>query len=171
MTDPAVLKRLGALAQDLNEASDVISKQIVALESALNALRLGVWAWVVISRESELTTPDENGKYYELHHMHMLGYGKHKGEWALLVDNYTEEFDEGDSRSVTLLREAKRDVKLEAVEKLPDLLQEIEKKATEMAKNASEKATELSDLAQSLRKQAGVSDEKAGGKAGVRGGK
>ncbi len=95
-----------------------------------------------------------------------LGYGKHKGDWALLVLDYIEEFDDPDHRQVSLLRDAKREQKLEAVEKLPELLAEIEKKATDTAKNASEKAFEISNLARSLRKQAGVSDDKTSGKAG-----
>ncbi|SRR6266545_3633768 len=170
MTDPTVLKRLGTLAQRLNEASDVISKQIVSLEAALNALRLGVWAWVTISRDETYQT-DNDGKSYQLTDVVKLGYGKYKGEWALLLLIYVEEFDEADERQVSLLREAKREVKLEAVEKLPELLEEIEKKATEMAENASERAVEISDLARALRSQAGASDDMTSVKSGSRQGK
>jgi len=160
MTDPALLKRLGTLSQSLNEASDIVSKQVISLESALNRLRLGVWAWVVISTQVEYAT-ETDGKSYQLTRVQELGYGKHKGEWALLVMEYIEEFDDPDDRYVTLLRETKREVKLDAIEKIPELLREIEKKAAETVKTASAKAAEISDLTQSLRKQAGVSDEKA----------
>ncbi|MCH8947923.1 MAG: hypothetical protein IH789_09905, partial [Acidobacteria bacterium] len=42
----AALKKLASLSKNLNEASDELSRQIVALESALNGYKLGVWAWL-----------------------------------------------------------------------------------------------------------------------------
>ncbi len=161
MTDPNLdptLKRLGALAKTLNDASDAISSQIAAIESALNALRLGVWAWVEVERETvmdESEDPETKKKtYYELTRVLQLGYIKHRGNWALVASDHIEEFEVEDD-DIVPLREAKREVKLAAVEKIDELLKEIERKATEVTNDASRKANQLRDLARAFGQQAG----------------
>ncbi len=160
MTDPT-LERLGALAKTLNEASDLISKQIGQIEAALNALRIGVWAWVEVKREEELfEDEDTDTKTTERHVMTnvlRLGYTKHKGKWQLVVSEGYEELDEVD---VTPLREVKREVKLDAVEKIPHLLKAIEKKVAKVTEDATRKASAVASIAAALRKDA----EAAGGR-------
>ena len=51
------LKKLASLSKTLNEVSDELSRQIGALESALNSYKLGIRAWFhdPIITETELT--------------------------------------------------------------------------------------------------------------------
>ncbi len=109
------LKQLSSLSKSLNEASDELSKQISAIESALNEFKLGIWAWVKepILTESELSDPDEKGQQFLFNYHHCLGYGKHKGKWGLLVSYGWEGEDE------------------EEIMFLRDVTQEASKKASE----------------------------------------
>ncbi len=164
MTDPT-LKRLGALSKTLNEASDVISKQIAGIESALNALRLGVWAWVEVERErvvDEFEDSETKEKSHcELTRVLQLGYTRHRGNWALVVMDHFEELDPDEAETVPL-REAKRDIKLAAVEKIPELLKAIEDKARKVTEDAARKANVLRDMAWAFGQQAGAGSKGGG---------
>ncbi len=153
--DPA-LKRLAGLSKTLNEASDLLSKQIIEIESALNALRLGVSAWVEVERFKELVANEDSGDgekqtMYELTFVRQLGYAKHKGKWALLIaEGYQEFFDGDDIGAITLLREAQREVKLAAADKIPALLLAIEEGALEVTADIAKKAEQIQQIAGAL---------------------
>jgi prefoldin subunit 5 len=155
MTDH-VFERLAALSQDLNETSDLVSRQIAEVESALNALRLGVRAWVDVERsveKAESTSKGGERHYSDLTRVLQLGYIKHQGQWRLVIaDGYEELWDVDDFGAITALREAKRDVKLAAVDKIPALLVKIEEEATRVTQQATEKAQQLKDVAAALGK-------------------
>src|SRR5260370_38632707 len=92
-------KHLSLPSKSLNEASDELSKQIAAIESAINQLKLGIWVWggKPIQTEFELRDPDEKGQRFELNYYYRLGYGKHNAKWGLLV-SYRWEADEEDMK-------------------------------------------------------------------------
>ena len=79
-----------------------------------------------------------------------LGYGKNNGKWGLLVSECDDDLPgEG---NLSFLREEPRDVKLEAVGKLPDLLNALLKKATAVATEATAKADVTREIAASLKR-------------------
>lgn len=143
------LKQLSSLSKSLNEASDELSKQISAIESALNEFKLGIWAWVKepVLSESELSDPDEKGLQFLFNYHHRLGYGKHKGKWGLLVSHGWEE---GDEEQVVFLRDASRDVRIRAMSKIPDLLDVLAQEMSALTQEASKKAAEAKELAAAL---------------------
>lgn len=147
----ASLRKLASLSKDLNEASDELSRQIAGLETALNGYKLGVWAWVKnpIIKKAELSEPDEKGNCYFIQYTHHLFYGKHKGKWGLLVNDGWEWEDE--ERHVTFLRNAPREVRLSAMDRIPDLLDDLVEKVAAVTKEASEKAAQAKELATALR--------------------
>src|SRR5216683_2183308 len=114
------LKQLSSLSKSLNEASDELSKQISAIESALNEFKLGIWAWVKepVLTESELSDSDEKGTKYLLNFDYQLGYGKHKGKWGLLISYGWEATDE---QEIMFLRDAPRHVRIKSMDRIPDL--------------------------------------------------
>jgi len=146
MTD-ANLKNLSSLSKSLNEASDALSKQIARIEAALNELKLGLTVWVVISRSFS-----ETGEHS---YQESLGYGKSAGKWGLLYA--TEENDDPDSWSAVSLRDAPRLEKIDAVKKLPVLLEAIESKAREVTRLATEQAAQIAEVAAMLDKSRGQS--------------
>ncbi len=153
MTDPT-LRRLGTLAKNLNAASDLISKKITDIEAALNALRLGIYAWVEVEREQELIPDAQDATRGDvLTRVLWLGYAKHKGKWQLVAAEGFDEVDE-EYHTVTPLREAKREVKLAAAEKISDLLREIETRVAKVTEDATKSAAKMTDIAAALRKDA-----------------
>lgn len=146
------LKQLSSFSKSLNDASDELSRHIGTLESALNSYNLGIWAWVAepILSEAELSEPDEKKQQYMMTFEHRLGYGKHKGKWGLLVSSG---YDWDDDPRVIPLREAPREVRVKAVDKIPDLLEALAKEVTALTKEASKKAAEAKELAATLTKK------------------
>lgn len=144
------LQDLAALSKSLNEASDALSKQIAQVEGALNELKLGVSAWVTITRYETDAELKVNGKPETVTKVEYLGYGKYQGKWALLYCTSLEEYPEYETN--VPLREAPRMERLSAVDKLPSLVEAIQAKAKEVAHAALTKATEVSALASALQK-------------------
>jgi hypothetical protein len=130
--------QLRAMSARLNEASDALSAQIAQLESILNGLKMGVTAWVEIGRYME----EADGRY--ITNVLMLGYAKHKGKWCLLHSDGYDEFPENET--VVPLREAPRLERIAAVDKIPDLVKQLEANAADVIAKASAKAAQLSGL-------------------------
>jgi hypothetical protein len=149
----AALRQLSSVSHSLNRASDGLSKSLADVESALSAYKLGVSAWVELGREKELSEPEGDGRRYEWSLVHLLGYGKHKGKWGLLVATYCEETFEGAYDQEQFLRDAPRDTRLAAVEKLPDLLNALTKEASRVAQEAAKKAEKARQIAAGLGKK------------------
>ena len=143
------LGKLAYVSDSLNKASDSLSEQILEVESALQRYGLGVSAWVMIS-SWEVEVPVIGAMDTNVTRMLCLGYGKYIGKWGLLVSECDDDIP--DTGNVSFLREEPRDVKLEAVGKLPDLLKELLKKATEIATETTAKADVTREIAASLKK-------------------
>jgi hypothetical protein len=144
------LKELRSLSKKLNEASDELSTQFNAFEAALNELKLGVWAWVEIKAyhvDAEWS-PGGRGPTLEIHE---LGYGKHKGKWCLLHSVSNPEFGDPEFDRVTPLRDAPRDERIDAADKLPGLVRELENKVKALTKQAADKAVEVSELVSAMK--------------------
>lgn len=145
----ATLKNLASLSQRLNEASDLLSKQIVQVEAALNELKLGVSAWVVIAENEEDVTAKKEDSPMFMEHVLQVGYGKHKGKWGLL---FLDGWPDVENYDVTFLRDAPREHRIAAVNKLPELLKALEAEATKMTEEATKKAAEMKQFAAALNK-------------------
>ncbi len=145
----AALKQLASVSHTLNEVSDRLSKSLADVESALCAYKLGVSAWVELRKGKELSEPGSD----ECTVVHQLGYGKYKGKWGLLVACYCEETFEGEFDEEQFLRDAPRETRLAAVEKLPDLLKALTTEASQVAEEAAKKAEKVRQIAASLGKK------------------
>jgi hypothetical protein len=144
------LSKLAYVSDSLNKSSDSLSGQILEVESALQRYGLGISAWVMIS-SWDVEVPVIGAMDTNLTRMLCLGYGKYIGKWGLLISQCDDDVVPSEG-NVSFLREASRDVKLEAVGKLPDLLKALLKKATEVANEATSKAGATGEIAASLKK-------------------
>ena len=149
MTD-ANLKNLASLSKGLNEASDALSQQIARVEAALNQLKLGIWAWVEVSRSTDDESFRVNGKPELVTRVERLGYGKHKRKWGLLYAVDYEEYPDPEIGTVSFLCDAPRMEKIEAVDKIPDLLKAIEESAHKLTKRAHDQAARVAEVAAAL---------------------
>lgn len=139
------LERLASLSQSLNEASDLLSQQILQVEAALNDLKLGIFAWV------ELYRYDVQIGGFPTVKTESVGYGKHQGRWGLLYSTDLPDLGDPDYTTVVPLREAPRMERIAAVDKLPKLVEALEAKAAEVTELAKAKAAEVSDFAKALK--------------------
>ena len=145
------LKHLDSITQTLNEASDELSKQIVAIESALSKYDIGIEVWMELSEQAYFSCPDEKGRIHTPFTLvERLGYRKHGGKWGLIVDSCLEEFFPDDVEGC-LLRYTSRKTRLAAIEKLPYLLEVLAEEAAKVNEEMVDKAAQARELAAVLR--------------------
>jgi hypothetical protein len=139
----ASLRKLHSLSQDLNEASDTLTTELTSVEAALNKLKLGVSAWVTIRKE-------DAGEGFT--RAYTLGYYKLKGKWGLVVGELVEEVYDGGDDDVIFLRDAPRELRMEAAEHLAELIDELAKNAATTTEKATKRAAEVKEIASALSK-------------------
>ncbi len=147
-----MLDKLASLSKSLNEASDELTGQIGHIEAVLSDLRLGVWAWVDLIEEPVYEKQDD-GKHMQFTRKVQLGYGKNGRAWGLLIAEGYDEFWEEDRVKVTFLRDAPRDVRVAAVDKMPDLLEQIADKTAKALEEVTEKAAKAKEIATAVGKK------------------
>ncbi len=149
----STLKKLASVSQSLNQASDQVTSRIAEVEASLREYKLGVEAWVDLWQWED-TCSDTDGKHLMmLGRTQRLGYGKKDGKWGLLTYIDAEESD--DRHEFAFVREAPRDVRLAAIDKLPDLLEEVVRKAVETSEKATKQAEKAKQIVAGLNKKGG----------------
>jgi hypothetical protein len=140
-----VLDDLSHVSETLNQASDLLSKHILEVEFALQRYRLGVSAWVSLCYWD---VPDTNPVVTRVQ---CLGYAKLKGKWGLLV---SEGFDDEppSEGAMRFLREMHREIKLQAADKLPELLAKLLEEATNVASETIDKQAVVQEIARGFKK-------------------
>jgi hypothetical protein len=139
-----VFKQLSEVATDLNRASDELSKPIGVCEVSLKKLNLGVPAWVTTSKGT-----DERGEWWD----RGIGYTRLKGLWSIslrtrLGDQVTTE------EEVWAFNEAPRWLRIEAVAKLPELLDALLRQAQETTTKIRARIAQTNELAEAIRSAA-----------------
>lgn len=134
------LERARALRPKLSEATDRLNQAIVEAEKAIAALQLGVRASVVLHH----TPPnaDQPLGWYEY-----LTFGKEGRIWRLLIetgDDVNPEYD------VIPLVNASRELRLQAIEKLHDLVEEMIAKAESTVQEVEQKTAEVKQFVASI---------------------
>ena len=120
----AAFEKLAVSATELNVASDEFASPISDIDAALQKLNLGVTAWVKFA--------GENDDVYQRFWAHSLGYAKVSGRWGIAIRTLNGDYTEPNEEA-WLFNDAPRSYRLEALEKLPDLLEELEKTSSETA--------------------------------------
>jgi hypothetical protein len=113
-------KQLSVASSQLNAVSDELGKLIAQLESELKKLNLGIEGWVQIDGGSS----DPNGHEWWSRN---VGYAKVDGKWGIALrsasgDVRSPEYDDSDTK---LFNEAPRDLRIAAIDKIPDLLEKL----------------------------------------------
>jgi hypothetical protein len=146
--------KLEKFSKKINEASDELTKAITAINEKLNSLNLGIETHVSDSLKSEIGADDEDG--YKRETTWHLGYGKSDdGRWGLLAWGFEERIPSGPNgyQVAEMLAECKhlllscpRNLRVAAIEQIPQLIEQLEKEAqqfTESVNQAKELANEL----------------------------
>src|SRR6476661_9010898 len=115
-------KQLTQAATELNAVSDELGKFVTALDAALRRLNLGIATWLRLeSRE------DGSGNYTKRD----LGYAKVGNKWGIALRTMSGNHNDVEDSNVEewLFNDAPRALRIEAVEKLPDLFENLIKEA------------------------------------------
>lgn len=135
----ASVSKLASVSQSINHASNQLSAQLTEIEKALNSYGLGVSAWVNLSIAEDSDTPQ----------VHQLGYSKHDGKWCLLLANYRAQEPEKTRQQKPLL-ESPREIRLLAVQTMPELVNKLVDAAEKCAQKTAERAVAARAIAASL---------------------
>ena len=133
-------KALSSVASSLNIASDELTRVVGVLDEALKKLNVGLTAWVSFVRWT--CAPDE---YDE----EQIGYSKVDGKWGIAIrriwgDNTA---GEGNIQGPWLFNDAPREMRLRAVDKIPEMIEALSSEADKTTKSVEEKTEEVRKLA------------------------
>lgn len=138
-------EKLTAAAAELNTASDELAKPISAIETVLQGLNPGVPAWTVF--RSYLN--GDFGEHGETRYC--LGYAKVSRKWGLAISRTVVDLDGMPLTDEEWhFNDAPRRYRVQALEKLPELLEDMAKTAGKTATELREKTTLAQQVADTI---------------------
>jgi prefoldin subunit 5 len=134
-------KSLAQTASELNSATKQLSKTIQTLDDSLKNLNLGISSWLQFS-----VGGTEDGMVEECHE---LGYAKINGKWGLAIRYRSWLCQDPDRGECTewLYADASRDLRLRAIDYIPDLIEKLNKDAQAITTKLNHKIEEAELLA------------------------
>ncbi|HEY3974530.1 MAG TPA: hypothetical protein VGM18_16115 [Candidatus Sulfotelmatobacter sp.] len=141
----ASYKQLSLAAVSLNAASDALGEAVSVFDAALKRLNLGVSAWVTVSGNDE-----EDGQWWSRD----IGYTRIGDKWgiALKAANGDHAVPERDLVEKWLFNDAPRWMRIEAVGRIPDLLDALLRQTEDTTKKIKSKTEEALALAEAMGK-------------------
>jgi len=141
----AAYKQLSLTATTLNSASDDLGAATSVLDAALQRLNLGITAWVTLSGNNE---PD--GEWWSRE----IGYTRVADKWGIALKTASGNYGCSDHDSVEkwLFNDAPRWMRIEAVGKIPDLLEALIRQAEDTTKKIQDKTADVLELAAAMSK-------------------
>jgi len=143
--EPSVsFHELSAAAAFLNKATNELKQTIESLDKSIAALNIGLVVWIVVEHHID---PQVEGRY----EAEQIGYAKVNGKWCIALRRVeADDFGPGEVREISAFNDAPRDLRLRAVEKLPNLIEELAKKAIETAETVNKKLQETKAFTSAL---------------------
>jgi hypothetical protein len=133
-------KTLTSTSTSLNTASDELAKAVSVLDEALKKLNIGLTVWVTFrSWSSERDEYDEE----------QIGYCKLAGKWGIALRRIWGDtnIDQHAEDGPWLFNDGPREMRLAGVDKIPELIGELSKEASDATKKIQEKTQEVRELA------------------------
>ena len=114
---------LSAVAADLNNVSDELGKSVVEIDAALKKLNLGISVWVGVHHWSD----DDGLDFYD----EEIGYGKVQNKWGISLRTISgnRQWPDQDTVELWSFNDGPRTLRLNSIEKLPELLTTLSKEA------------------------------------------
>jgi hypothetical protein len=140
--------KLSSAAKDLNNVSDELGRAISTIDLVLQRLNLGVPSWVVVVSGDDRFDCD----YWSRD----IGYAKISGRWgiALRARSGDNRFPEDEASEMWVFNDAPRWQRIEALEKIPDLLEQLIKDAETTTKTLKGKIDHAKQLAEAFEQAA-----------------
>jgi hypothetical protein len=138
-------KQLTVASTSLNTASDGLGEAMSVFDAALQKLNLGISAWVAVSGND-----DEDGGWWSRE----SGYTKIGDKWGIALKTASGNYGCPDRDSVEkwLFDDAPRWMRIEAVARIPDLLEALLRQAEDTTKKIKDKTEEVFALAVAMSK-------------------
>src|SRR3954451_14289137 len=136
-------RQLSLAASHLNLVSDELGKSIAVLDAALKKLNLGISTWSRLDRWE-----DAFGNYTSRY----LGYAKVNNRWGIALRTVTGNNTAPEDSGVEewLFNDAPRALRIEAVEKLPELFDNLIKEADVVIRKVKAQTLSARQLAVAL---------------------
>jgi hypothetical protein len=138
--------RLTSIANNLNKATDELTRVVGVLDDALQRLNVGIPVWVTVVKWSS----ESESSAYESEN---VGYAKINGFWCIGINRAVGDEDSpepDDVRDIWPFNDAPRELRLRAVEKLPELLDQLAKSAEQTAEVVNKKVAETKAFAAAI---------------------
>jgi hypothetical protein len=139
-------QKLLSAATELNSASDRFSKLVAEIDATLKPLNIGIESFVQMG-------PGWSEAYTRGHHE--VGYAKINGKWCIMLREVEETPSNPEEQyELWAFSDGPRRLRLKAIDYLPNLLEELAKKATGETKDINAKTTDLQQLVSALKESA-----------------
>jgi hypothetical protein len=148
------LQELTSSADTLNSLSDQLNRQVSDVESSVNKVGIGLTAYVNTESWS-----DERGERYDVWR---ICYEKHASKWGFTIQHLWghEAFPDSGESETWAFKDAPREHRLRAVEKIPDLIDVLLKKSRDFASDISAIMSYAQGLATAFTKQDAAASKK-----------
>jgi len=143
--------QLSTVAADLNAVSDELGKSIAEIDAALKKLNLGITTWVTIQGDGVDPSRD-NFSYWSRD----IGYARVDGKWGISLRKVDGFYPEPDDEEIEEWRfnDAPRSLRLEAIDKIPELLEKLTKDAVKTTKDIRARLSEAQAVAEAVKSAA-----------------
>ena len=135
-------RQIPAIATSLNSVSDILNNSAKRIEAVLKKHPLGVASWVKFTNS---TSAGGMSYYHE-----DVGFAKVNGKWCLGIRVVSGDVQDDETVDSWPFNEAPRGLRVKAVNKLPDLLDQLVKDGTEMIGEVTEQVRAVDFLADAL---------------------
>jgi hypothetical protein len=147
-------RQLAVVATQLNTVSDKLTSNVSDLEAALIRLHLGITSWFAFR------------SWHSEDHFHYwseeVGFTKLGGKWCIAIREVSGDQQEGHTvDSEWSFKEAPRLMRIKAIAKIPDLLEQLIKDGTQATKTATKQIDEVAVLTEAINEIAGEALEEA----------
>ncbi|HXN74024.1 MAG TPA: hypothetical protein VN861_15875 [Candidatus Acidoferrales bacterium] len=148
---------LSSVAPSLNRASKELTESVAVLDVALQKLNVGVSVWVSFSYG--LAEPPE-------YDCNQVGYTKVNGIWGIALRHIWGDESRGDEgeEGPWLFNDAPRELRIQCVDKIPDVIEALGKKAFDTVERIQQKTQQVRELAGVIEKIATEPRNAKGGK-------
>ena len=142
-----VFEKLVVSANELNTISDEIAQPIAAIEATLKKLNLGVSAWAKFAGDIDHNT----GRFWD----RSIGYARVSRVWGIAIRTRSGFLpDEQAEPEVWRFTDAPRAYRIEALAKLPDLLEQLVKATDKTTAALKNQAAATKQVAETMSRMA-----------------
>jgi hypothetical protein len=137
-------QQLSTAASTLNAISDQLGKVVSRLDSSFQKLNIGVSGWV---RFHNSHSGDGMQFWFD-----EVGYDKVNGKWGLAIRSASghEAMDEYSSYEEWLFNDAPRALRIDAVDKIPELFEKLTNEVTASTRSVDKKLKQLEEFASAV---------------------